>query len=491
MKHTDKLLVRVYDVGFGDCIYIRVPDRYTDQSTGKVEIRHHHILIDCGSTAWQDARLRAKDLDKLERALKDVRRALEGAGRICLDLLVVTHPHADHFNGFDPTLFEGIAIEHIWLSSLMKKDHPQAKNLRALQALAYRATWSLLERGLSLGPGLREMLRAKQQNAQAQNVLERILPGNNGISPLYVWRDIADPGVENRKRMKAPAWKELAPQLEGLQFKNGTTCLEIFEEKHSCLRVLAPEWDIDGEYLGKAAPDYQSLVDRYPSSYPLGAEESDYRLLLERGESERAGAGEGAEVRSVPWPGNISREDFRALRSRLFYSALRFTGKEHEIVNNTSVVLLLEWRGRRLLFTGDAQWKGGYTAGEQNGCWDVMLKRDGELSARKRHLSSPLDFLKVGHHASVNGMPFVESEGQGRVPQPVLEAFLPFGGQAEVVVSTCHTDRHPTIPCSKLLEELGGRGKLLLTNNPAHLNYPETNPFAVQIVLDAVSGLTP
>ena len=36
---ADKLLVRIYNVGLGDCIYLRVPDENDDV----------HILIDCGN----------------------------------------------------------------------------------------------------------------------------------------------------------------------------------------------------------------------------------------------------------------------------------------------------------------------------------------------------------------------------------------------------------------------------------------------------------
>ena len=36
----DKLLIRVYAVGFGDCIYVRIPDGES----------HYHVLIDCGTS---------------------------------------------------------------------------------------------------------------------------------------------------------------------------------------------------------------------------------------------------------------------------------------------------------------------------------------------------------------------------------------------------------------------------------------------------------
>ena len=40
----DQLLVYVYNVGVGDCIYLRVPDR--DENG---EVRQRHIVVDCGT----------------------------------------------------------------------------------------------------------------------------------------------------------------------------------------------------------------------------------------------------------------------------------------------------------------------------------------------------------------------------------------------------------------------------------------------------------
>jgi len=68
--------------------------------------------------------------------------------------------------------------------------------------------------------------------------------------------------------------------------------------------------------------------------------------------------------------------------------------------NNTSVVFELEWRGWRLLFSGDAELRS----------WR-MMERHQQLR--------PVHFLKVGHHASQNGTP----------PDSLLEKILPCRGR--------------------------------------------------------------
>ena len=39
---ADKLLIRLFDVGLGDCVYCRIPKAHKDG-------RDFHILIDCGT----------------------------------------------------------------------------------------------------------------------------------------------------------------------------------------------------------------------------------------------------------------------------------------------------------------------------------------------------------------------------------------------------------------------------------------------------------
>jgi hypothetical protein len=64
--------------------------------------------------------------------------------------------------------------------------------------------------------------------------------------------------------------------------------------------------------------------------------------------------------------------------------------------NNTSVAFTLEWRGWRLLFTGDAELRS----------WKTMNK----------HVEfEPVHFLKISHHGSHTGMP----------PDEVLDKLLP------------------------------------------------------------------
>ena len=82
-------------------------------------------------------------------------------------------------------------------------------------------------------------------------------------------------------------------------------------------------------------------------------------------------------------------------------TALAFADLDGKVCNNTSVVLLIEWKGKRLLFVGDAEWDGGFKKGKRK----LRLERDVE-PAQEAARTAPLAFLKIGHHGSVNATPW-------------------------------------------------------------------------------------
>jgi hypothetical protein len=412
----EQLLVRVYSVGFGDCIYVRIPDDGDD----------FHVLIDCGTSGPGDT---------LKPVVDDVRSMLprDEEGRACLDLLVATHPHADHIKGFDPEWFEDVKIGRIWLSLFMNPDHPQAKKMRAFQDLANAAALALGERpGLQLAPGMRALLERSIWNPGALQALREDLARASGIDPqypLYVARDVADRlTVEEREQHQ-------------LDYEHSSTRFHGFRESGTCLRVLSPEWDIDRYYLGQGTFDSHSLLDQYM----LRTEA--YQASPEPLEAASPAAGD-APAGKARQPGNISARDFRQLRSHLLYSGLAFSQKDDRLKNNLSVVLLLEWRGRRLLFTGDAEWQGkGVREGHRNSTWDVMLHHP-EV---EQLLLQPLDVLKVAHHGSHNGTPFHEGGKEAYLDKMVVP------DRTQVLVSTVagkHGYENP-VPYPPLMEALG------------------------------------
>jgi beta-lactamase superfamily II metal-dependent hydrolase len=426
VEMEEKLVVRVYDVGFGDCIYVRIPD-------GE---KFFNVVIDCGSKDTIQGG--QKPTDAIDHIISKLPKEADGKKHI--HLLVVTHPHFDHINGFEKKRFEKAAIDRIWLPVFMNPDHEQAEKAQAFQDAADDEARLLLNRsGLKLSQEAQELLLRSVSNVTALKNLRENFAESNGINelyPLYISRDM---GKESKKG-------KIDLDRYDFQIVKGVATFCGFNDSNTHLRVLAPEWNIDKYYLGRITEDYKSLVHMNAlrlSAYHEGVAELEPEIVSDSSKTD--------EILDT-LPQNISEKEFRALQNRMLYSVLEFTEEEGHLKNNTSVVLLLEWRGRRLLFTGDAEWDGkGLEEERKNCCWDVMYG----IPEVKNVLLNPLDYFKVSHHGSINGTPF-EKQGFQKI---VKKMVIP--GKTEVVVSTkwgTHNKKNP-IPNVNIMKDLGSLAK--------------------------------
>jgi hypothetical protein len=386
---ADKLLIRAYDVGLGDCIYCRIPKAHSDSGT----VDDFHILIDCGSLSG---------IGRLQAAVAHLTDELPAApgGKKRLDLLVASHEHKDHILGFGLDAFKGLAIGQIWMNTAMDPTHPQAANVHALRDVATTAMRRLAGLNLSLSPEVQELVSLfSLENEDAMQALQTDLLGP-GRKPRYVHAGMTG------------------------------TDLPLVD---ATIRVLGPEQDIDHFYLGEDAGE-----------------------TLHGFTSTSGGLSARPALMPDPPPANISAADLRVLQSRMLSNALAFADLSSRVTNNTSVVLLIEWRGKRLLFVGDAEWDTKFKEGKSNGAWNVMWHK------RKPLLGQPIQFLKIGHHGSENATPWSdEGDGAGTEPEQILDAILPLPAgtakpKARAIVSTMR-ERFKTIPRSALLAELGKR----------------------------------
>ena len=387
---ADQLLVRSYNVGCGDCIYVRLPNGDDD---------HFHIMIDCGTKEGKNSGVLERVVKHLEdNELPDA----EEDGKKRLDLIVVTHVHEDHLKGFDPEMFKNIAIGNIWLTVAMDENHAQAQGTRELHAFAADAMRSLEQSGAALSAELQELsVLYAVENDEAAKALVETLPENNGIEAKYVHAGMTSDDLD----------------------------IEIAD---TMIHVLAPEKNIDFFYLGD--------------------DDKENFFGMKEGITRFRGASQSADVAR---PSNISTADFRKLQSRMLSNALSFVLDDSEIQNNCSAVLLIEWRERRLLFVGDAEWTNRFKRGNKNGSWNVMWNE------RRALLDAPLDFLKVGHHGSHNATPWKRDKNEQDEVNQIFGAILPVPPDGELPTAQCVVStkrkQYTTIPDGELLVELGRR----------------------------------
>jgi hypothetical protein len=373
--------IRAYVVGFGDCILLTLPDG------GETR----HVLVDFGR-APNDA----ESLERFPAIAKDIERRCNGH----LDLVVVTHEHLDHLEGFyrERSVFDRIEVEQVWMSLPSHpdyyRDYPKAKVHKRLRDAVSRFAGDATRRGLSLHPAFRSLLENNLSNVDRVNYLRQL--GKRPVAYLARGKGL---------RTKKP-FREIR------------------------VHVLAPEADASVYYAANAGA--RALSAAFADTPSPGERSSQEGLSWRFPSVPRA---TGSDV------AGLSGSDYERLRRTIReegVAAARFIDKAQ---NNTSLCLLLEVKGKRLLLPGDAELES----------WDVMRRK---CSAQL----GPVDFLKVSHHGSHNG-----------TPVDLLDTLLPTRrkAQAQVLVSTkrnVYGTQNP-VPDAELLRELRRRCRTLLTTD--------------------------
>lgn len=330
--------------------------------------------------------------DVLADALADVKDRLGGRP---LDLYVMTHEHLDHVQGLPFAAGRDLKldIEYAWLTASAHPQYyeryPEARRKRLQAERAYFDAQRLMLDQAALNPWLQAMMA--NNNPRSTRDCIDFLAGV-ASSTHYVHRETPLSRGENH------------PFLE------------------ASFSILAPEADTSvyyGRLLPTASPD--------------------------------DGDGVGAASAGVPVPDGVDAEAFRRLLESWRSDALSNIFTIDRAANNTSVVFNLEWRGWRLLFTGDAElrsWRTMHDAG----------------------LLRPVHFLKVGHHGSHNATP------DDAILEAVLPQTRPDARPVTGLVSTCH-DVYDGVPHDPTLDRIRGRCDALLYTTSAAPGKPVTVTF--------------
>lgn len=358
-----------YNVGFGDCLLLRVT--YSDAS-------RRHVLFDFGSTAMpEDSQPGSRRNDK--RATP--RDLLEVANRIkddcggSLDVVVVTHRHRDHISGFAGKPGQVIAGLQPRLVLQPWTENPVVPRDATMGA---GSGSSGAGRGLRLGDvtlGLHHLeLAAEQVVAVVPQLAAR-----KGVTKT-VREQIEAVGMNNIKNREA---------VQNIQALSGTHRYLAFGDSLDVSTIL-PGVTID--VLGPPTIDQSSEVAKMAEVDPV---EFWHLAASSRPRTAQSKAGRlfpRAEPMTTPpqearWV--IPKID--SMRAEELLSLVRIMD---DVLNNTSLILLLTIGEARLLFPGDAQLEN----------WRYALK----VAPNSEEICETLaqtTVYKVGHHGSLNATP--------------------------------------------------------------------------------------
>jgi hypothetical protein len=358
-----QVTIRMYNVGFGDCFLLSF--HYAKQD--------RHLLIDYGSTA-APKNSRGKYMTTVAN---DIKKQCNGK----LHGLVATHRHRDHISGFTT---EGDATGKIIAS--LKPDFviqpwtedPNAKT-DAMTATASSYTQgkpdaarmtahflgSLEDMHRIAGMALR--FAAEPQLARSNAGRQLAFLGEDNLKNLSAVRNLMDLGKAG-KALYVNAGMKLNGLLPGVK-----------------ITVLGPPTLRQSESIRKERAKDPSEFWQFRSFW------ASQRLTAE---TLRAGkpaplfpnirpVGRNAHPPSARW----FIDQARGLQADQMLDLVRDLDS---VMNNTSVILLLEIGNRKLLFPGDAQIE-NWSFALSNKEWKALLE--------------DVNLYKVGHHGSLNATP--------------------------------------------------------------------------------------
>ena len=291
------LIVRVYDVRFGDAVLVTIPDRSGGHKVNR------NILFDFGNALGTEG---GQD-DVLEPVMDDIIAKLKGKP---LDLYVMTHEHLDHVQGLfhaSEVFGKSIKAKQAWLTGSAHPDYYKTHKRAKKHKIAALAAYDQAATRLAAVPG--------------HSAFADVLLANNDTKTTKKCVDFL------REKLTDPGHVRYVDRKTDLQ--------PLQPAKSATISLWAPEEDT-ADYYGRFKPMAAGLR--------IG-ETFDFDDLdgLKVAEEDLPRPPEGVDAGAF-----YNLLDVRHGTSTALLSI-------DQASNNTSIVMHIEWNGWKLLFTGDAE----------------------------------------------------------------------------------------------------------------------------------------
>jgi hypothetical protein len=401
-----RLTLRCYGVGFGDCFLLTF---HYDPGTSD-----RHVLIDFGSTQSPP---NAKD-----RLMQSIANDIATVVGSRLHVLVATHRHADHINGFATNASKtgtGDIIARLEPQLVIQPwtERPDAPKdfigtKGSLKAANDALRLSLARMTAVAGAA---SLEARHLPAAARSEIQFVAA--DGVSNMSAVKNLASMGRKTRAAYvqygsKIAAFKTLLPGIT-VTILGPPTIKQKADVLHQNPVNKKEYWHFAQFWALRAA------VARATDGVPV---------LFPNARSRRT-------PRAIPMENRWFVRRQRAVRAQQLLGLVRAMD---DALNNTSVILLFEAGRKKLLFPGDAQWEN----------WELALNENAALL-------KDVDVYKVGHHGSLNATPKTLWNGLSK-----RSADEGAPGRLVTVMSTRtdskhgHVENDTEVPRSKLVTEL-------------------------------------
>lgn len=352
----NNVIVRMYNIGFGDCFLLFIP---TADGVKK-------ILIDCGvhSSGRNPHSSLAQVIENVMRDIADGED--ESIKRV--DVIIATHRHQDHVSGFADKSWKDVEVGEVWMPWTENYDDPEAVEILKKQSTAGRKlqhALSLMISSPSFGftpERIRQLQAVKEfsenslSNQKAMGTLHHGFKGGSNIKRRYL------PDKDGEfKKIKTDLLPGVTIHILGPS-RDEEVIRDMEPGKNEQWLRLISETTNDSKISSPFHPDWSESIEKADLSIFAPGPVAAARLKIDFEKIDSVG--NGAEF-------NLAVQLEKA-------------------VNGTSLMLMFQIEEAYLLFPGDAQ----------NGTWKSVLANEDA-----RELLLKTNFYKIGHHGSHNATP--------------------------------------------------------------------------------------
>jgi beta-lactamase superfamily II metal-dependent hydrolase len=422
------ITVRMYNVGFGDCFLL------TFHSTDK----DRHVLIDYGSTA---APRSGGKTDFMSAIVQDIAEVCKGS----LDILVATHRHRDHINGFSTdspktgNVIAKLNPAHViqpWTedpdaaTDARTATMPPTDTAKANKTAHFVASLSDMH---SVAATILDRIADRSLVAGSETTRRLSFLGGNNLPNLSAVKNLIAMGEQTKAHFvnAGMTFKDLIPGVK--------------------ITVLGPPTLDQSETIRKERAQDPDEFWQFRSFW------ASQRIASGTTASTKRGSKWFTQHKTLPKKSRSPNMRWFIAQSQQIQAGqmLEIVRDLDGVMNNTSVILLFETGDQKLLFPGDAQIEN----------WSFALK-----NKEWRELLRDVSLYKVGHHGSLNATPkslwnmFARRGGAGK------------HGRLDTLCSTKagkfgNAKSGTEVPRKILLEELGTNSNFVSTDD---LRAPES-----------------